>query len=124
MVQLLDPQSTLFPQLLPSLHVMAQTGGLQVPPPQTPDPQSEPAVHAWPSLQSGEQTSGAGTAWHFPLLQVPDAQSEPLSQALPATQVGLHAGLAQAAAVQTPDAQSELAPQTFPWGQLGAQPGA
>jgi hypothetical protein len=99
------------PQLAPSLQVGEQAGGWQTFAAQTPEPQSELAVQAVPSLQFGLQPP---PDLHLLLLHWFEEQSALFPQAAPAPQFGAQDGVWQTPFVQTPEPQSEPAPQAVP----------
>jgi hypothetical protein len=112
-----DPQSLLFPQALPSLHVGEHAGDWQMPPLQIFEPQSEFAPQCEPSVQRGAHPG----AWQVPL-QCVEPHWLLLVQATPSSQLGAHE--AHSPAVQIRLAQSPLAPQALPVLQTGAHAGA
>jgi hypothetical protein len=72
------------------LQVGEQAGTWQTFPEQTPEPQSELAAQALPSLQLGLQPPAD---LHLPLLHCLDEQSLLFPQAAPASQLGEQAGV-------------------------------
>jgi hypothetical protein len=117
----IEPQSALAPQGLPSLHFMgivAHVGAWQVPFMHCPEPQSMLPPQALPSLQRGAQAGG----WHLPCWEhVCERQSPFAPHGLMSLQAGEHIGGRHLPPMHCPEAQSPLLPQEYPSLQRGEQ---